>query len=211
MASLPVAATIFADGAACSPPLLRRLRKDRFTVALDGAAEIARRQRWLPDLIAGDFDSASPATLAYFEKKGVPLLPTPDQNYTDLEKAVAWCILQGFESLWIAQGFGKRIDHSFAALSLLPRFHGGSRDIRLVQDKEQVRFLKDQKLRLSGKVGRRIAVLPFPRCRATSQGLAFEMHHMSLAVGRKESVSNQARVANVDLAIEGSALVVESF
>jgi thiamine pyrophosphokinase len=203
------AAAIFADGTPIAPSLRNQLRRGRFTIVLDGAAEAVRKQGWRPDLICGDFDSARRATLRYFEKKGVALLPTPDQNFTDLEKALAWCVLRDFRDISIAQGMGGRLDHSFLALSLLKRFHSPHHALRLFQNGECVRFAKDEKLRLRGRTGRRIAVLPFPSCRARSKGLAYEMDNLELRIGVRESVANAASKAEVILDLEGEALVAE--
>jgi thiamine pyrophosphokinase len=202
-------ATLFADGEAVSPALRNLLRRGRFVVALDGAAERVRREGWKPNLVAGDFDSVRPATLRYFERRGVALLPTPDQNFTDLEKALAWCALRDFESIWIAGALGGRLDHSFSALSLLRRYFEPGRELVLFHGRDRVRFLRDEKVRLSGRAGRRIAVLPFPRCRARSRGLVYELTDTALDLGVRESVSNAARLATVALYVKGEALVVE--
>lgn len=201
--------TIFAHGDPCAPALSRRLRKNRFTIALDGTAEQARREGWQPHMVMGDFDSATKGTLKYFERKGTVILPAPDQDYTDLEKAIAWCILRDAESIWIAQAQGSRVDHSFAALSFLKRFHSPERELVLFLEKETVRFLRDEKLTLAGKKGRRISLLPFPACRVKSKGLLYELESTDLELGRRESLSNQARTAKVSLNLEGEALLVE--
>ncbi len=205
------ATTIFADGDPCPPTLRKRLAKGRFTIALDGAAERARKEGWVPHLIAGDFDKVSKATLRYFERKGVAILPTPDQQYTDLEKAIAWCVLRDAESIWIAQAMGGRLDHAFSALSFLKRFHSRERELVLFQQNESVRFAKEETLLLDGKPGRSMAVLPFPKCLVRSSGLKFELRDLALSIGLRESVANQARKKRVRLLIGGEALVVEGF
>jgi thiamine pyrophosphokinase len=202
-------ATIFAAGDPCSAQLRNRLRRGRFIIALDGAAEGARKQRWLPDLIAGDFDSLSTATLRHFKARGVPLLETPNQNFTDLEKALAWCATRDFQSVWIAQALGGRTDHSFTNLSLLRRYHVPGRELLLWRDHERVRFVRNEKLRLKGARARGIALLPFTRCRAWSLGLAYELAGTKLSLGVRESTSNRARGHTVDLRVEGDALLVE--
>jgi thiamine pyrophosphokinase len=42
----------------------------------------------LPDLITGDMDSAEKETLDFYQKAGVTLIPTPDQDETDFTKAL---------------------------------------------------------------------------------------------------------------------------
>jgi thiamine pyrophosphokinase len=206
---MPKKIFILADGAPMPRALLARLRRGRFTVALDGAAEQARRERWRPDLLLGDFDTVSPSTLAYFSRRGSRVLPAPDQNHTDLEKALFHCFREGASNIWIAQGLGARLDHSLANLSFLKRFHRPGRELLLFSKREQVRFVRDSTLRLKGRKGRGFALLPFPRCVARSKGLAYEMRGLKLELGKNESVSNRAEMAVVELSVRGEALVIE--
>ena len=203
------AVTIFAAGNPCTPALGKRLRKGRFVIALDSAAEQARRERWLPHMISGDFDGIRRATLRHFEKQGVELLHTPDQDHTDLEKAIAWCALRDFESIWIAQAIGSRADHSFSALAFLRRYHHPERELRLFEGNECLRFARDEKLVLNGRAGRPFAILPFPACRVRSSGLAYELDGLELGLGVRESVSNHAVRKRISIEIAGEAIVVE--
>lgn len=202
---------ILADGAPLPRGLRDRLRRGSITVAVDGAAEIARKEGWKPDFITGDFDSVKSATLSYFSKAGVEILHTPDQNFTDLEKALAWCALKDLRTIVVAQALGSRLDHSLGNLSLLKRFHSPRRELVFYTATERVRFAHDESLTLKGRSARRIAVIPFPACRVRSRGLAFEMKGLDLELGVKESVSNAARRPEVKLQIEGEALVIEEY
>ena len=204
-------AFILADGPPLPRALRDRVRRGRFTILLDGAAEIARRERWLPDLITGDFDSLSARSRAYFAKRGVDLLETPDQNFTDLHKAIAWCRLKDMRSIWIAQALDQRLDHSLGNLALLKHFHERGRELLIFSATERVRFLRDEKIRLRGKSGRRVAIIPFPECKVSSQGLAYEMKGVALALGMRESISNRARRAEVAISLKGEALVIEEY
>lgn len=206
---MPQRVTILADGDPCPKPLRRRLSRGRFVLVLDGAAETARKEGWLPDLISGDFDAIRPATMRHFSRRGVGLLHTPDQNFTDLEKALAWCARRGSESVWVAQALGGRVDHTFANLSLLKRFHSRFKDLRIFREGESVRYARNESLHLEGPRGRHMAILPFPKCKVRSQGLAFELLGLPLELGVRESVANEARRARVALRIVGEALVVE--
>ena len=181
-------------------------------MAIDGAAEIARKEGWRPDFIIGDFDSVRRTTLAHFSRLGVEILRTPDQDYTDLEKALAWVATLGdLRTITVAQGAGSRLDHSLGNLSLLKRFHSPRRELTFYTETERVRYAEDETLRLKGRTGRRIAVIPFPAARVSSRGLRFEMKALDLALGVRESISNAARRADVALDIKGGALVIEEY
>lgn len=207
----PTTALLLADGAPLPRAVRDRLRRGALTIAIDGAAELARKEGWRPDLITGDFDSVRGTTLAHFSKLGVEILHTPDQNYTDLEKALAWCALRDLRTIHVAQAFGDRLDHSLGNLSLLKRFHSKRRELLLHTETERVRYAEEESLRLKGKSGRRIAVIPFPAARVSSVGLRFEMKGLDLELGMRESISNAARRSDVTIQIKGSALVIEEY
>lgn len=203
-------AFILGDGSPLKRSLRDKLRQGRFTIVLDGAAETVRKEKWIPDLVMGDFDRISKGTLSHFAQR-TEILPTPDQEHTDLEKAIAWCILQEFDSIWIAQGWGDRADHSLANLIFLRRFHQTEREILFFTAEQKIRFLRNETRSFSGKKGRIFSILPFPQCKVSSQGLRYEMKDMPLTLGHKESVSNSSRAARVQLQIEGDALAMEEF
>lgn len=207
-------ALILADGTPIPRPLLDRLRRahgrGRFVITLDGAAERARREGWVPDLVTGDFDSVKPATLAHLARRGARILPAPDQDFTDLEKALAWCgQLKDLRTITIAQAWGRRTDHSLAALTFLKRFHRRGRIITLLTATETIRFVRSESLTLTGKSGRGLALIPFPLCKATSRGLSYEMKALRLELGERASLSNRVEKKSARLTIRGEALVIE--
>jgi thiamine pyrophosphokinase len=204
-------ALLLADGTPLPKALRDRLRRGHFTIAIDGAAELARQEGWQPDLITGDFDSIRPATLRFFEKLGVEILPTPDQDYTDLEKALAWCVYMDLRTIVVAQGTGTRLDHSLGNLSLLRRFHSPRREIIFYGETERVRYLENESITLKGRAGRRLSVIPFPEATVDSQGLAYEMEGLELALGVRESISNAAKKAQVKIQVKGRALIIEEY
>ena len=79
-------------------------------VACDGAANAYhRRFRKWPTVVIGDLDS-------FFHPRLFPvpssLIPVPDQDTNDLEKAMAYCAKKGWRDPVIVGATGKREDHS---------------------------------------------------------------------------------------------------
>jgi thiamine pyrophosphokinase len=202
-------ALILADGSEVEHKHWKRLVKSSYFIALDGAANSLKNAKLHPDMIAGDFDQITPATLLYWKKKGTAILHTPDQNLTDMQKALAWCLKSGFKKIFIFQALGNRMDHSFSNLSSLKKFDQKNAELIIFTETETIRFKRDQKISLSGKRNRRIAIVPFPKAKITSYGLGFEMKETPLILGKSESVSNYAAKKRVTLKIQGSALIIE--
>jgi len=92
-------------------------------------------EKFVPDLISGDFDSIYPELLNIYKEFGSEIIATPDQNHTDFTKCLH-ILKQKFENGLIPQvsniivvtpEFSERLDHIWAnintiyqASSLLP-------------------------------------------------------------------------------------------
>lgn len=96
-------------------------------VVTDGAANRLRElgnDKYVPDLVVGDFDSAHPDSLAHYEKLGVPVVHDPDQYSTDFMKAMNQSHRRfgaGKLNFYAFNALGGRIDHcwhSYLCLSL---------------------------------------------------------------------------------------------
>ncbi|CAG2174324.1 unnamed protein product, partial [Oppiella nova] len=65
-------------------------RKAERRVAVDGGSKYLRcpQEHPFPDILNGDFDSVQTERLEYFRRNGTKIMETPDQDYTDFQKAV---------------------------------------------------------------------------------------------------------------------------
>src|SRR5258708_37350148 len=90
-------ALIIANGPLPPLPMVRRVRERAdLVVCADGGANRARSAGITPDIILGDLDSLLAATRRFY--RGTPLFRIPDQESTDLEKAILFCIALGTAS-----------------------------------------------------------------------------------------------------------------
>jgi thiamine pyrophosphokinase len=117
-------ALIIANGEACSTELLNQLLEwSPFVVVLDGAYERVQNLGIKIDVILGDFDRID-FQKEYLGKIQFPIevIHTPDQDKTDLEKAIDFLIERGFPAANIVWATGRRADHTFANISILPKY-----------------------------------------------------------------------------------------
>lgn len=81
------------------------------------------RERYCPDYISGDFDSIDPEISNFYKERGVELIPTPDQNATDLTKCLRVLISKQntneFDQIVVVNAFGKRLDQTMANIETL--------------------------------------------------------------------------------------------
>ncbi|XP_076087176.1 thiamine pyrophosphokinase 1-like isoform X3 [Mytilus galloprovincialis] len=98
-------------------------------VAVDGGANhlynthVHNREKYLPDLITGDFDSIQPEVKSYYEEQNVEIVETPDQNFTDFTKALKVASdkikEKEIKCIIVLGSFGDRLDHMFANINSL--------------------------------------------------------------------------------------------
>lgn len=115
-------------------PLEKRLLKQIWSCSLfravtDGASNRLysclgdERDQFIPDIITGDFDSATENVLNFYKAAAVPIMETPDQDETDFTKCLR-VTLKKTESMPVEQiivvgSVGGRVDHHFANINTL--------------------------------------------------------------------------------------------
>jgi len=190
-------ALVLANGKPPSLALLRALRRrvDVFVCA-DGGANVAAKASLRPDLIIGDFDSVSAATLRKF--RSVPRRRLRDQESTDLEKAISWLLQSGIRSITIAGAMGGRLDHLAGNLSVIGKYSRRA-DIRAVDDDAELLPVGDRRS-LPYEPGTTVSLVPLSKCvGVTTRGLRWELRNAALELGVRDGTSNRiiARPATV--------------
>ena len=137
-------------------------------VACDSAADAYRRRfrKW-PTVIIGDLDSFSRPNLFPLPSS---LIPVPDQNTNDLEKALAYCAQQGWRDPVIVGATGKREDHSLGNV-----FRALDYNYTIVTDRGRFIPVRDKATLIVVK-GAAISIFaPDPKTRMTSKGLKWPL------------------------------------
>jgi thiamine pyrophosphokinase len=133
-------ALIIANGEACDSEILGELLEwSPFVVVLDGAIQRVLDLGIKVDVLLGDFDGDIPLNetsgrpnegtkaASYFEniqtqQSDIQIIHTPDQNKTDLEKAIDFLIEKGHKAVNIVWATGRRADHSITNMTNLVRY-----------------------------------------------------------------------------------------
>lgn len=81
------------------------------------------RDKYIPHLITGDFDSVQPNVLQYYKEKNVEILETPDQDYTDFTKCLQVLanrkLTTQLDCVIVLGSFGGRLDQIFSNIETL--------------------------------------------------------------------------------------------
>src|SRR3989338_7385212 len=135
-----IAYFIIANGPMLSAARLKTLIKGQKIIALDGAADKLRPLDIRPDILLGDFDSLEEVT--YWKKqKGISIIPTEDQNFTDLQKAIDFCDTQQATSIEICSATEGRFDHTISNVRVLKQKYRKGRPLRLYTETQTLIYL----------------------------------------------------------------------
>ncbi|MCB2211148.1 thiamine diphosphokinase [bacterium] len=93
-------------------------------VATDGALDVLLENDWPPTVALGDFDSVNAGTLEIARSRGIYTLHTPDQDFTDFEKALNFVEAETVQSVDIIGHTGRRLDHTLGSIHATARAAG---------------------------------------------------------------------------------------
>ncbi|MGA0878018.1 MAG: thiamine diphosphokinase [Ilumatobacteraceae bacterium] len=114
-------AVIVLGGHPPNPAALSNLDPPFTVICADSGLDHALALRLEPDVVIGDFDSVTAATLNRVRHEGVTVVPhPPDKDRTDAELAIHDALDHGATRISVLWGGGDRIDHVlgvFAALA----------------------------------------------------------------------------------------------
>lgn len=172
-------AVVFANGELPSDELVAEVMAGaELIVAADGGAGKALATGVAPDAVVGDMDSLTEEARAALGPGR--LHAVVDDDTTDLQKAIAFCLGQGATRIDVLAAGGGRADHALANLSVLTLFRGHA-DIRLVDDWFEI-SLVDGEAVIDAPVGTVVSLIAIGQCQGvTTEGLRWELSGHTLA------------------------------
>lgn len=180
-------------------------------IALDGALSCVLDFGITPHVVIGDFDSVDPEQLSCVQKNTqIDCIFDPNQNTTDLEKALNYLCPSKPHSVTICHATGKRLDHTLYNLRLLKRFHGRLNQLKIVTSLEAIYFFSNQTIYLAADTKQPLALLAFPEAIIQSSGLEYELNNLKLQFGIQESTSNALSREKAVISIQGEVLLITS-
>ena len=199
-------ALIIANGVLPPATVVRRLAAGAdLVVCADGGANRAREYRIKPDVILGDLDSLSGATARSY--KGTPILRIADQDSTDLEKAISYCMLLGIDSADIVGALGGRIDHITGSLGCFKRFDDDI-ELRFIGEGGELTRIRGS-VRLRTRRGELLSLIPLDRCSGvTTRNLKYPLKNDFLETGVREGISNEATGRSVSISVKRGTLLL---
>jgi len=199
-------AFIIANGEfSASQAQLQEISKTKYLIAVDGGIDHCIRHKFRPQLLVGDFDSVSQASLDFFHD--VPRLTlSQDKDETDLEAALKKAHEHTKGPIRVFGALGARSDHFLYNLYLLSRYKG---QVTLESEKETI-LLLEKKQTISCHPGQTISFLPLngPVKEVTTKGLKWDLQEATFDKNWM-SISNIAESNTIQIShSEGDLLCI---
>jgi len=193
-------ALVFVNGIPVEPSVWSDLlQNDPLLVAADGGANGLKYFGIMPHLVIGDMDSLENAE--ELEAAGVLLIRKPEQDNTDLEKALDFLIEQEFYRVTVLGATGIRSDHTLANFSILLKYHSRM-SIRIRDAYSDISVVSGECV-FSADRGTLVSLIPMERCSGvTTEGLQWPLRGERLAPGVRESISNCVVSSPVKITVE---------
>jgi thiamine pyrophosphokinase len=181
--------------------------KGSYIICADGGANGLTNTKIIPNIILGDLDSLKPAARVYFLRKNVEIRRIDDQETTDFEKALLYCIDLNLNNITVFGAVSSRPDHTMNNFSVLKRFCI-TLDIRII-DKEFEIYYINRKTSFNYKIGHTVSLMPMPSAGGiTTKGLKYKLRNESLELGTREGTLNVSTAKNISIEFKKGSLLL---
>lgn len=138
------------------------LERNLYIIGVDKGLEILNRINRQPDLVIGDFDSASDGIRAIYANSPDAILLNSEKDYTDTHAAVLEAIKLRPKRITILGATGTRIDHMLGNIALLKLCLFQGIDAAILDTHNRIRMIdKHLVLRRDELYGKYISCIPF--------------------------------------------------
>ncbi len=176
------------------PSLTLNLAQYHSIYCVDGAYKYLQELKIKPDLIVGDFDSIESLP------DDIQNIHTPDQNYTDFEKALKIIIEHGFTHVDVFAANGLEQDHFLGNMSTALKYKK-KLIIKFYDDRQSYYFIQ-KKIKLHKVKGKIISLFPFPKAKnVNSTGLKYPLRNLDLNIA-KNIIGTRNQAVNDTISIE---------
>lgn len=183
------------------PKIFPDLSSYDLVCAIDGAYEHFKSKNIEPDLVMGDFDSINAIP------SNIEVINTPDQNFTDFDKALNILKDRGYVHIDVYGGSGKEHDHFLGNISTALQWKN-SLKISFFDDFGTYFFIEEQ-IMLTNVKGKNISLIPFPIAHEIfTEGLTFPIINETLTFGKRIGTRNTAFSNDVQISFKGGELLI---
>lgn len=182
-------------------------------IAADSGMDFFYRNGLIPDVIAGDFDSADAKSLDAFEQKGeIEILKlNPIKDDTDTEFVIREAIRRGATEITLLGATGTRLDHVFGNMHLLGIGLEEDVKIQMVDPHNRIRMIRNSlNIRKDEQFGDYVSLLPIDGTvtGVTLKGFRYPLQDAVLSSFSSLGISNEIVEDEAHIEIRDGVLLV---
>ena len=188
----------------------KHINSDDYIISVDGGARHLRAMGVIPNILIGDFDSATSCDLQYFIDLGVENYKFPaEKDMTDSELAIDKAVEMGADELLFIGAMGSRIDHSLANVFLLKK----CMDIGIkacIVDEHNIIYIINSSITLKKQENYKLSLIPVSErvTGVTTYGLKYRLDKATMLLATSWGVSNEFLENEATVTIDEGILLV---
>lgn len=168
-------------------PDLSRYKK---VYCVDGAYDYLSEFKIKPDLIIGDFDSIESLP------NDIENIHTPDQNFTDFEKALMIIVDSGYRQVHVYAANGLEQDHFLGNMTTALKYKK-ELSIKFFDDRQSYYFIP-KTFKINPVLGKTLSLFPFPKAKnVISDGLKYPLNGINLNIKKNRIGTRNSAIKNM--------------
>lgn len=201
-------AVIFLNGRLPNTKIIKKfIHKNTLIIAADGGANQIKDLKISVHVIIGDMDSISEQNAKYYRRKKTELIKVEEQDTTDFEKTLSYCVKKKIKDVTVFGATGMRPDHTLNNFSILKRFYK-KLNLCLITD-EFAAFYLPKRFSFNYKSGETVSLIPMPvAVEIKTKGLEFPLDKETLEFGIREGALNKSNSDKVSISFKEGDLLI---
>ncbi len=186
------------------------IKSDDYIISVDGGARHLRTMGVIPNILIGDFDSASSYDLQYFVELGINNYKFPaEKDMTDTELAIEKAVDMGADELLFIGAMGSRMDHSLANVLLLKKCMDIGLKACIVDENNRI-YITNSTITIKNQEGYKLSLIPVSErvTGVTTYGLRYRLDNATMHLATSWGVSNEFLEDEVTVTIDEGILLV---
>ncbi len=178
-------------------------------IAADGGTQHILAMGLVPSVIMGDLDSVSESSLDNIQPMPEIIRHPRDKEETDLELALRFALIKGYEPIILVAALGGRLDQTIGNLSLLSSPDLSSLDIR-IDDGQEEAFFSHGSTEWRGRAGDIVSLLPWgmPVHGVRTTGLRWPLRGETLHPDKTRGISNEMLGSSASVNLDSGVLLI---
>ncbi len=201
-------AVIFLNGRLPSTKIIKKfVHKNTLIIAADGGANQIKEIKIRVHVIIGDMDSLHDKNISYYKRMKTEFIKVEDQDSTDFEKALNYCLKKKIKDITVFGATGMRPDHTLNNFSILKRFYKKSNIVLITEDFAV--FYLPKRFSFNYQIGETVSLMPMPiATEIKTKGLEFPLDKETLEFGKREGALNKSNSDKVSISFKEGDLLI---